>query len=224
LRGNIPTVIHISDGKLHDVNVLDIMPLESGAYYIMDQGYLDFKRLYLFNETTTFFVTRANSNTRFRRRYSHPVDRSTALICDQIIVLTGIKSKQDYADKLRRVKFKDPKTQKTLVFLTNNFMLPVLTIAKLYRSHWQVELFFKWIKQHPRIKKFFCTSANAVKSQIWIAVSVYVLVAILKKKLHLQESLYTILQILSVSIFEKELIYQMITELDCKIAVYLASK
>lgn len=215
LRGNIPTFIHISDAKLHDVNVLDIMPLEVGAYYIMDRGYLDFKRLFLFNQTTSFFVTRAKSNTRFRRLYSHPVDKATGLICDQTIVLTGIKSKKEYPDKLRRIRFKDPETLKTLVFLTNNFTLPPLVIAKLYKSRWQVELFFKWIKQHLKIKKFFGTSVNAVKSQIWIAVSVYVLVAILKKRLHLQESLYTILQILSVTIFEKESIYQLITEKDC---------
>jgi len=214
LRGNIPTFIHISDGKLHDVNVLDILPLEAGAFYIMDRGYLDFKRLFAFNKTTTFFVTRAKSNTKFRRLYSHPVDKSTGLICDQTIVLTGVKSKKDYPDKLRRIRYKDPKTLKTLIFLTNNFSLPSLTIAKLYKSRWQVELFFKWIKQHLRIKKFFGTSANAVKSQIWIAVSVYVLVAILKKELHLQESLYTILQILSVTIFEKGSIYQLITERD----------
>ena len=214
LRGNIPTFIHISDGKLHDVNVLDILPLEAGAFYIMDRGYLDFKRLFAFNKTTTFFVTRAKTNTKFRRLYSQPVDKSTGLICDQTIVLTGVKSKKEYPEKLRRIKFKDPNTLKTLVFLTNNFTLPSLTIAKLYKSRWQVELFFKWIKQHLRIKKFFGTSVNAVKSQIWIAVSVYVLVAILKKKLHLQESLYTILQILSVTIFEKDSIYQLITERD----------
>ena len=191
LRGNIPTFIHISNGKLHDVNVLDIMPLEAGANYIMDRGYLDFKRLFSFNKTMTFFVTRSKSNTKFRRLYSHPVDRSSGLICDQtIVVLTGVKSKIEYPDKLRRIKFKDPKTLKTLVFLTNNFTLPPLTIAKLYKSRWQVGLFFKWIKQHLRIKKFFGTSVNAVKSQIWIAISVYVLVDILKKKLYLQESLY----------------------------------
>ncbi len=224
LRGNIPTFIHISDGKLHDVNVLDILPLEAGAYYIMDRGYLDFKRLFSFNKTTTFFVTRAKSNTRFRRLYSHPVDKSTGLICDQTIVLTGVKSKKEYPDKLRRIKFKDPNTLKTLVFLTNNFTLPPLTIAKLYKSRWQVELFFKWIKQHLRIKKFFGTSANAVKSQIWIAVSVYVLVAILKKELRLQESLYTILQILSVTIFEKDSIYQLITDRDSTAEVSPVSK
>ncbi len=214
LRGNIPTFIHISDGKLHDVNVLDILPLEAGAFYIMDRGYLDFKRLFAFNKTATFFVTRAKTNTKFRRLYSQRVDKSTGLICDQTIVLTGVKSKKEYPEKLRRIKFKDSNTSKTLVFLTNNFTLPSLTIAKLYKSRWQVELFFKWIKQHLRIKKFFGTSVNAVKSQIWIAVSVYVLVAILKKKLHLQESLYTILQILSVTIFEKDSIYQLITERD----------
>jgi len=214
LRGNIPTFIHISDGKLHDVNVLDILPLEAGAFYIMDRGYLDFKRLFAFNKTATFFVTRAKTNTKFRRLYSRPVDKSTGLICDQTIVLTGLKSKKEYPEKLRRVRFKDPNTLKTLVFLTNNFVLPSLTIAKLYKSRWQVELFFKWIKQHLRIKKFFGTSVNAVKTQIWIAVSVYVLVAIMKKKLHLQESLYTILQILSVTIFEKDSIYQLITERD----------
>lgn len=224
LRGNIPTFIHISDGKLHDVNVLDILPLETGAYYIMDRGYLDFKRLFSFNKTATFFVTRAKSNTRFRRLYSHPVDKSTGLICDQTIVLTGIKSKKEYPEKLRRIKFKDPNTLKTLVFLTNNFSLSPLTIAKLYKSRWQVELFFKWIKQHLRIKKFFGTSVNAVKSQIWIAVSVYVLVAILKKELHLQESLYTILQILSVTIFEKYSIYQLITERDNTSEATAASK
>jgi hypothetical protein len=224
LRGNIPTFIHISDGKLHDVNVLDIMPLETGAYYIMDRGYLDFKRLFVLNQTTTFFVTRAKSNTRFRRLYSHPVDKSTGLICDQTIVLTGTKSKKEYPDKLRRIRFKDPKTLKTLVFLTNNFTLPPLVIAKLYKSRWQVELFFKWIKQHLRIKKFFGTSVNAVKSQIWIAVSVYVLVAILKKKLHLQESLYTILQILSVTIFEKSPIYQLITESGSMLEANTANK
>ena len=224
LRGNIPTFIHISNGKLHDVNVLDILPLEAGAYYIMDRGYLDFKRLFSFNKTTSFFVTRAKSNTRFRRLYSHSVDKSTGLICDQTIVLTGVKSKKEYPSKLRRIKFKDPNTLKTLVFFTNNFAFPPLTIAKLYKSRWQVELFFKWIKQHLRIKKFFGTSVNAVKSQIWIAVSVYVLVAILKKKLHLQESLYTILQILSVTIFEKDSIYQLITERDSMPKVTPVSK
>ena len=216
LRGNIPTFIHISDGKLHDVNALDYLQLEAGAYYVMDRGYLDFSRLYSFTKTAAFFVTRSKSNTKFRRLYSHPVDRSTGLICDQTIVLTGTAAPQKYPEKLRRVKFKDLDTGKTLVFLTNNFTLPALTIALLYRSRWQVELFFKWIKQHLRIKKFFGTSENAVKTQIWIAVSVYLLVAIMKKRLNLQESLYTILQILSVTVFEKVPIYQLITERDCR--------
>lgn len=215
LRGNIPTFIHISDGKLHDVNVLDVLPLEAGAFYIMDRGYLDFERLYSFTQAAAFFVTRSKSNTKFRRLYSHPIDKSTGLICDQTIVLTGVTAQKDYPEKLRRVKFRDAETNKTLVFLSNNFTLSALTIAQLYRSRWQVELFFKWIKQHLRIKNFFGTSENAVKAQIWIAVSVYVLVAIMKKRLNLQESLYTILQIISVSVFEKISIYQLITDRDC---------
>jgi hypothetical protein len=212
LKGNIPTFIHISDGKLHDVNALDLLPLEIGAYYVMDRGYLDFERLYAFNQVPAFFVTRAKSNTKCKRRYSHPVDKNTGLLCDQTVILTGFYAKKDYPEILRRVKFHDEKTNKTLVFLTNNFSLPALTIAQLYRSRWQVELFFKWIKQHLRIKNFFGTSENAVKSQIWIAVSVYVLVAIMKKQLNLEESLYTILQILSVSVFEKTDIYQMVND------------
>jgi hypothetical protein len=215
LRGNIPTFIHISDGKLHDVNALDLLTLEPGAFYVMDRGYLDFERLYTFTLASAFFVTRAKSNTQYQRRYSHPVDRFTGLICDQTIVLTGAKSRNAYPEKLRRVKFRDPETGKTLVFLTNNFALPALTIAQLYRSRWQVELFFKWIKQNLRIKSYYGTSENAVKSQIWIALSVYVLVAIMKKQLRLQESLYTILQILSVNIFGKNTIYQLITDHDC---------
>lgn len=212
LNGNIPTFIHISDGKLHDVNALDLISLEPGAFYVMDRGYVDFKRLYTFTEIAAFFVTRAKINIKFRRLYSHPVDRDTGLICDQTILLTGTASRKGYPDKLRRVKFHDQATDKTLVFLTNNFKLPALTIAQLYRSRWQVELFFKWIKQHLRIKRFFGTSENAVKTQIWIAISVYVLVAIMKKRLYLKESLYTILQVLSVSVFEKMQIYQLITE------------
>jgi hypothetical protein len=212
LNGNIPTFIHISDGKLHDVNALDLISLEPGAFYVMDRGYVDFKRLYTFTEMAAFFVTRAKTNIKFRRLYSHSVDRDTGLICDQTILLTGTASRKSYPNKLRRVKFHDQATDKTLVFLTNNFKLPALTIAQLYRSRWQVELFFKWIKQHLRIKRFFGTSENAVKTQIWIAISVYVLVAIMKKRLHLKESLYTILQVLSVSVFEKVQIYQLITE------------
>jgi hypothetical protein len=203
LRGNIPTFIHISEGKLGDVNVLDILVLEPGAIYIMDRGYLDFARLYMMDQAQAFFVTRAKSNTKLRRVYSAAVDRSTGLICDQTIALTGTTSRKDYPAYLRRIRFKDPETGKTLVFLTNNFALPPATICVLYKNRWMVELFFKWIKQHLRIKKFYGNSENAVKSQIWIAVSVYVLVAIVKKRLNLDASLYTLLQILSVTLFEK---------------------
>lgn len=211
LRGNIPTFIHISDGKLHDVNILDQLIPEPAAFYIMDRGYLDFKRLYQLTLCPAFFVTRGKSNLQFRRLYSHPVDKAMDLKCDQTIVLTGFYSCQDYPEKLRRIKYYDQETQKTLVFLTNNFTLPPLTIAQLYQCRWQVELFFKWIKQHLRIKKFFGTTENAVKTQIWIAVSVYVLVAIIKKRLQLEPSLYTILQILSVTIFERIPILQVFT-------------
>jgi hypothetical protein len=203
LRGNIPTFIHISDGKMGDVKVLDILVLEPGAFYIMDRGYLDFERLYAMHQALAFFVTRAKSNARFRRIYSEPVDRSTGIICDQTIALTGTISRKDYPAYLRRIRFKDPETGKTLVFLTNNFAVTAATICALYKARWQVELFFKWIKQHLRIKKFYGNSENAVKSQIWIAVSVYVLVAIVKKRLNLDASLYTLLQILSVTLFEK---------------------
>jgi hypothetical protein len=203
LRGNIPTVIHISGGKLHEVNVLDQLLPEPGAFYIMDRGFLDFARLYRFHQAGSFFVTRAKSNTKFRRRYSHRVDRSTGLICDQTIMLRGIYTPEYYPAPLRRIRFKDPASAQTLVFLTNNFALPARTITELYRCRWQVELFFKWIKQHLRIKAFFGTSENAVKAQLWIAVSVYVLVAIVKKRLHLTASLYEILQILSLTMFER---------------------
>ncbi len=203
LRGNIPSFIHISDGKLGDVNVLDILVLEAGAIYIMDRGYLDYARLYMMHQACAFFVTRAKSNTKLRRVYSAPVDRSTGIICDQTVALTGTLSRKDYPEHLRRIRYKDPETGKTLVFLTNNFVLPAATICALYKARWQVELFFKWIKQHLRIKKFYGNSENAVKSQIWIAVSVYVLVAIVKKRLNLDASLYTLLQILSVTLFEK---------------------
>ena len=203
LRGNIPTFLHISDGKLHDVNVLDLLLPEPGAFYIMDRGYIDFERLHRLHETGSFFVTRAKSNLKAQRRYSHPVDRSTGLLCDQTIVLTGFYSRQGFDTPLRRIRFKDPRTGKQLVFLTNNFALPAITVADLYRCRWQVELFFKWIKQHLRIKVFFGTSENAVKTQIWIAVSVYVLVAIVKKRLHLSASLYEMLQILSLTMFER---------------------
>lgn len=203
LRGNIPSFIHISDGKFHDVKVLDLLIPEIGAIYTMDRAYLDFDRLFELDQAGAFFVTRGKSNLRAQRRYSHPVDRSTGLICDQTIVLTGFYSQKSYQKPLRRIRFKDPETGKTLIFLTNNFMLPALTITELYRCRWQVELFFKWIKQHLRIKKFYGTSENAVKTQIWIAVSVYVLVAIVKKRLNLDASLYTLLQVFSVTLFEK---------------------
>lgn len=203
LRGSIPSFIHISDGKLHDVNVLDLLVPEAGAFYVMDRAYLDFERLYALDQMGAFFVTRAKLNMDARRLYSAPTDRSTGVICDQTIVLNGFYSSQHYPQHLRRIRFKDPETGKTLVFLTNNFQLPALTICALYKSRWQVELFFKWIKQHLRIKRFFGTSENAVKTQIWIAVSVYVLIAIIKKRLDLNVSLHTLLQILSVTVFEK---------------------
>lgn len=214
LRGSIPTFIHISDGKLHEVNTLDIVPLEAGAFYIMDRGYLDFARLYKISQACAFFVIRAKSNLKCRRVYSHPVDKTTGLICDQSVMLTGFYQAKDYPDKLRRVKYYDAKTDKTLVFLTNNFTLPAMTIAELYRCRWQVELFFRWIKQNLRIKTFYGTSENAVKAQIWIAVSVYLLVAIMKKRLKIEASLYTILQVLSVNIFERMPLLQALTDLD----------
>lgn len=203
LRGAIPSFIHISDGKLHDVNVLDILPIEAGAFYVMDRGYVDFGRLYAMHQCGAFFVTRAKSNINARRVYSAPVDKTTGLICDQRIKLCIAKSLRDYPEHLRRVRFKDPTTGKTLVFLTNNTALPAIVIAQLYKSRWQVELFFKWIKQHLRIKKFLGNSENAVKTQIWCAIATYVLIAIVKKELQLKTSLYTCLQILSVSVFEK---------------------
>jgi hypothetical protein len=206
LRGNIPTFIHISDGKVADVNVLDIMPIEAGAFYAMDRGYLDYARLYGIHQTGAFFVTRAKRGMDARRLYSAPTDRGHGVICDQTIALNGFYSSKGYPERLRRIRFRDEKLDKTLVFLTNNTVLPPLTIAALYKSRWQVELFFKWIKQHLRIKKFLGTSENAVKTQIWCAVSTYVLIAIIKKELKLEASLYTILQILSISVFDKTLI------------------
>ena len=213
LRGNIPTFLHISDGKLHDVNVLDLLVPEPGAFYVMDRGYIDFDRLHRLHDAGSFFVTRAKSNLNAQRRYSHPVDRSTGLMCDQTIVLAGFYSRQDFDTPLRRIRFKDPETGKRLVFLTNNFALPALTITELYRCRWQVELFFKWIKQHLRIKVFFGTSENAVKTQIWIAVSVYVLVAIVKKRLNLSASLYEMLQILSLTMFERMPLNQLLANI-----------
>jgi hypothetical protein len=214
LRGNIPSFIHISDGKLHEVNVMDLISLEAGAFYIMDRGYTDFSRLHAVTQASAFFVIRAKSNLKCRRLYSHPVEKSTGVVCDQSILLTIAKSAGDYPDKLRRVRYYDAETDKTLVFLTNNFLLPADTIAQLYKQRWQVELFFKWIKQHLRIKSFFGTSETAVKTQIWIAISVYLIVAIIKKRLNLQESLYTILQVLSISLFERTSMFQLLTFYD----------
>ena len=216
LRGNIPSFIHVSDGKLHDVNVLDILVPEAGAFYVMDKGYVDFSRLYALHLAGSFFVTRAKINLLAHRVYSTAIDRSTGLICDQTILLDGFNAKKYYPDKLRRIRFKDSETNKTYIFITNNMTLPALTICALYKSRWQFELFFKWIKQHLRIKKFYGTSENAVKSQIWIAVSVYVLVAIIKKKLATDASLYTLLQIFSLTLFEKTLLKQLIPDADYK--------
>ena len=209
LRGNIPSFIFISNGKMHDVNILDDLLPEAGAFYIMDRGYLDFERLARLDDAGSFFVTRGKSNLKAKRRYSHPVGRSSGLVCDQTVILTGFYSRQGFDRPLRRIKFNDPETDKRLVFLTNNFAQPALTITKLYKCRWQIELFFKWIKQHLRIKVFFGTSENAVKSQIWIAVSVYVLVAIVRKRLALSASLYEILQILSLTLFEKTPVNQL---------------
>ena len=205
LRGAIPAFIHISDGKMGDVKMLDILPIEAGAFYVMDRGYLDFSRLFTLHQAGAFFVTRAKRGMDAQRVYSTKTDRSAGVICDPSIRLNGFYVSKDYPEHLRRIRYKDPVSGKTLVFLTNNTTLPPLTIAAVYKSRWQVELFFKWIKQHLRIKRFLGTSENAVKTQIWCAVSTYVLIAIVKKELHLKASLYTLLQILSVSIFEKTL-------------------
>ncbi len=209
LRGSIPSFISITDGKVHDVNILDELVPEPGSIYIMDRGYLDFERLFLLHQCLAFFIIRSKRNTKFRRIYSHEIDKETGLRCDQTIILTGVKSKKHYPDKIRRVKYFDKEKDRSFSFLSNNFILPALIIAELYRCRWRVELFFKWIKQHLRIKAFYGTSENAVKTQIWIAVSVYVLVAIVKKRMKLDDlSLYTILQILSVTLFEKEQLLQ----------------
>jgi len=214
LRGNIPTFIAITDGKVHDVNILDELIPEPGAIYLMDRGYLDFARLYTMHQSSAFFITRTKTNTAFRRIYSNKVDKSTGVQCDQIIALTGFYTKKYYPDKLRRIKFIDANSEKRLNFITNQFTLSSPTIAELYKCRWQVELFFKWIKQHLRIKAFYGTSENAVKTQIWIAVSVYVLVSIIKKRLKLEQSLYTILQILSITLFEKIPLYQAFEKAD----------
>jgi IS4 transposase len=212
LKCSIPTFIEITDGKVHDVNILDVLIPEPGSFYVMDRGYLDFRRLYALSQFLAFFVIRAKRNMAARRLYSHPIDRSTGLRFDQTIALTGIKTSTLYPEKLRKIRYVDEETDKDFVFLTNNFLLPALSIAMLYKSRWQVELFFKWIKQHLRIKSFYGTSENAVKTQIWVAVSVYVLIAIIKKRLRLDLSPYTILQILSVTLFEKTPLIELLAD------------
>ncbi|VAX16571.1 hypothetical protein MNBD_IGNAVI01-2520 [hydrothermal vent metagenome] len=209
LQNNISAFIHITDGSVHDVNILDILITEVGAYYVIDKGYIDYERLYSLNLNHSYFITRAKSNMKFRRVYSNKIDKSTGLICDQTIVFTNYYSAKDYPDKLRRIKYFNAEKNKKLVFLTNNFSVPAITIALLYKQRWQVELFFRWIKQHLRIKSIFGYSANAVKPQIWIAVSAYVLLAIVKKQLKIDVSLYTFLQVISISIFEKTPIFQL---------------
>ena len=216
LRGNIPTFIHITDGKPHDVNVLDILIPEAGSIYVMDRGYTDFARLYTMHQSTAFFVIRAKANLKCRRIYSHQVDKTKGLRCDQTVMLTGFYTAKDYPEKIRRIKYYDHESGRNFVFLTNNFLLPAMTVTELYRCRWQIELFFKWIKQHLRIKTFYGTTENAVKTQIWIAVSVYVLIAIIKKRLNLDMSLYTILQIISVTVFNKTPLYQMLTDTHYK--------
>jgi hypothetical protein len=212
LRGNIPSFIHVSDGKWHEVNLLDELITEPGAFYVMDRGYIDFERLGRLSEAGSFFVTRAKSNLKVKRRYSRKVDKITGLICDQTVLLTVFYSRQGFDAPLRRIKFKDPQSGKSLVFLTNNFVLPALTITQLYRLRWRIELFFKWIKQHLRIKAFFGITENAVKTQIWIAISVYVLVAIVKKRLNLSVTLYELLQILSLTLFERVSLIQLLVD------------
>lgn len=211
LRGNIPVFVWITDGKTHDVRVLDVLVPEPGSIYVLDRAYIDFERLWRLEEARAIFVTRAKKNLSYRRRYSSPCDRSTGLVCDQTIGLTATTTREHYPLPLRRIRYRDPESHKTFVFLTNEFALPALTIAALYRNRWQVELFFKWIKQHLRIKAFYGTSANAVKTQIWIAISAYVLVAILRKRLSIDRDLHTILQILSVHPFEKVPLFQLLT-------------
>ena len=221
LKGSIPEFIHISEGSVHDVNILDDLPILSSAIYLLDRGYLDFRRLFTMHQAGAFFVTRTKSNTCCQRIYSRPIDKSTGLVCDQTIRLTTFYTAKDYPDQLRRVRYNDPETGNKLVFLTNLFHVPALTIALLYRGRWMVELFFKWIKQHLRIKRFFGTSPNAVKTQIWIAVSVYVLVAIIKKRLAPERNLYTLLQILSLSLFEKMPILQAFSQPEHKTLIHI---
>jgi len=214
LRASIPTAVIVTTGAVHDVNIMDELFWEPGSIYVMDRGYVDFSRLFRIHQDSAFFVTRAKKNFRFQRLYSHMVDKATGLRCDQTVSLCGFYAQKDYPEKLRRVRYFDQQTHKALVFLTNNFTLPPLTIAQLYRCRWQVELFFKWIKQHLRIKAFYGTSDNAVKTQIWIAVSIYVLVTIVKRRLNLDHSLYSILQILSVTILEKTPLLQVLSNFD----------
>ena len=212
VRGSIPSFIHITDGKVHDVNVLDVLVPEPGSFYVMDRGYLDFARLHVLTQCLAFFVIRSKENLQFRRLYSHRIDKTTGLRCDQTILLAGPLTSKRYPEKLRRVRYFDAATQKAFTFLTNNLTLSALTITQLYKSRWHVELFFKWIKQHLRIKAFYGTTENAVKTQVWIAVSVYVLIAIWKKQLKLDLSLYTMLQIFSLTLFEKDPVLQVLTE------------
>ena len=211
LRGNIPSFIAITDGKVHDVNILDMLIIEPGSFYIMDRGYIDFERLFHIQESHGFFVIRGKTNLSFRRQYSYAIDKSTGVQCDQSIKLAGLKSAKNYPEKIRRIKYTDQETGQHYVFLTNNFTLSAQVIAELYKCRWQIELFFKWIKQHLRIKVFYGTSENAVKTQIWTAISVYVLIALVKKRMNLDITLYTFLQILSVSVFEKVDIFQLVT-------------
>jgi hypothetical protein len=213
LRGSIPTLIFVTHGKVHEVNLLDDLPIEPGAVYIFDRGYLDFARLYKIHRAGAFFVIRAKSNFRFRRLYSQKADKAKGIQADQIIELHGFYARRDYPDRLRRIRYYDAEKKKRLIFLTNNFILPATTIAELFRCRWKIELFFKWVKQHLRIKAFYGTSENAVKTQIWIAISAYVLVAIIKKKLKVEASLYTMLQILSVSLFEKTPLFQLLSQI-----------
>ncbi|MFC1733534.1 IS4 family transposase [candidate division KSB1 bacterium] len=220
LRGSIPTIIEITEGLLNDVNILDVLIPEPGAFYIMDRGYLDFKRLNRIRKQLGYFIIRAKKNMKFRRLYSKKVDKSTGLRCDQTIVMSGFYTAKSYPVQLRRVKYYDKTTQKSFVFLTNNFDIPALTVTELYHNRWKIELFFKWIKQHLKIKSFYGITENAVKTQIWIAVSVYVLVAIIKKQLNIELSLYKMLQILSVSLFEKVPILQLLTNIDCDILIH----
>jgi len=216
LRGNIPAMIAITNGKVHEANILNLLETEVGSIYIMDRGYLDFKRLYMLNQVPAFFIIRSKSNMNFRRVYSRPIDKSCGLRCDQTIVLNNFYAQKDYPEQIRRIKYYDALTDNRLTFLTNHFHLPAITIADLYKCRWQVELFFKWIKQHLRIKKFYGTSENAVKTQIWIAISVYVLVAIMKKRMKIDLSLYTMLQIFSITLFEKIPVLQALTEIKYK--------